>query len=534
MTNEEKIRLVLETLGTDNVKQANRVLRQMQEELVKVGDASTKAAGRRGVNGQGLLQLAYFVDDMQYGMRGIMNNIPGLIQSLGLGAGLAGVAGIAAVAVGTLVEKHPEWFEWSNKVKESLKELTDAIKAEEEAVKRQKSQVDKLGESNSKRIEDILKLKQATESLEEAEKKLAENRKNAKATEDADKNAGVLADEELNRQKEIVKSVITDAGLQKQVRDELTKQVERTIPEIGGESIDKESRRIASERVPFFAKMQPDRQNKIAETFRGQALATLQTGRNEQIQQSVQSIFGGLINPANQGELDQAMQSLDQLLPGVSRELREVYRFDRENEAFEAKNNRWRRGKGAELRRAERDFAAGEAAAARIGPNRAMFDEVQRRQFFADQAEQQAESARQAEIRNAVLNQMDPAQMAALRNAQAGMGPMRGRNLRQLEERDLALFSNALMERGMGRGEAQQAATESLIGGRTAFQEFANSIGKNLDNSLRAQEASVEFFRMMQARMDEFAMRQQMLMQQMNVLGGTNQQQARPPARVRN
>ena len=35
------------------------------------------------------LQAAYFFDDLQYGIRGIMNNIPGLVMGFGGGAGLA-------------------------------------------------------------------------------------------------------------------------------------------------------------------------------------------------------------------------------------------------------------------------------------------------------------------------------------------------------------------------------------------------------------------------------------------------------------
>lgn len=53
--------------------------------------------------GMAMLQMGYFVDDLQYGLRGVVNNIPNLIASLGLGAGLAGVVGIAAVAVSQLV-----------------------------------------------------------------------------------------------------------------------------------------------------------------------------------------------------------------------------------------------------------------------------------------------------------------------------------------------------------------------------------------------------------------------------------------------
>jgi len=537
MTNEEKIRLVLETLGTDNVKQANRVLREMQEELTKVGDASTKAAGKGGVNGQGVLQLAYFIDDLQYGMRGIMNNIPGLIQQLGLGAGLAGVAGIAAVAVGTLVEKHPEWFEWSKKVKETLKELTDAIKAEEEAIKRQKEQVDKLGESTSKRIEDVLKLKEATEQLKDAEAKLAEDRKNAKATEEADKNAGALATEELNRQKEVIKSVITDAGLQKQVRDELKKQIERSTPEItDAQAYSEGSSLAAAEAGPAaWNALSPEAKANLALQNMGKGRATLQNKRNDEIQKSVESIFGGLINPANMDELNRSMEGIGKFLPGVAGELRNVYQFDRDAEAFDAGNDRWRRGGGARRRAEERAIQQGEAAGARIGPNVAMFDENQRRDMFAEQAKEQARLTQDATIRNQVMGIADPGQMAAARMYQAAQaGPNRNRVLRNLERRDMELYAGAMSNAGMTPADAQQAAQESLAGGNRAFQDFAAATGKNLNSNLRTLEAATMFMQQQKSNMDEINMRLNMLYEQINAMGGQAQPTARPPARVRN
>jgi hypothetical protein len=60
--------------------------------------ASLKATHRAaGGAGMGMLQLAQTADDAQYGMRGIVNNIPGLVMGLGGSAGLAGAFGLAVV-----------------------------------------------------------------------------------------------------------------------------------------------------------------------------------------------------------------------------------------------------------------------------------------------------------------------------------------------------------------------------------------------------------------------------------------------------
>ncbi len=49
-------------------------------------------------NAQALLMFSQGFEDAQFGIRGILNNIPGLIVALGGGAGLAGAISIAAVA----------------------------------------------------------------------------------------------------------------------------------------------------------------------------------------------------------------------------------------------------------------------------------------------------------------------------------------------------------------------------------------------------------------------------------------------------
>lgn len=62
------------------------------------GVALARTFGRNGDAGMAMLQFAQLADDAQYGIRGVLNNIPGLAMSLGRGAGLAGVVSILALA----------------------------------------------------------------------------------------------------------------------------------------------------------------------------------------------------------------------------------------------------------------------------------------------------------------------------------------------------------------------------------------------------------------------------------------------------
>lgn len=102
----------------------NRTAKQGMETL---GKGSSKAA-------QGLLQLGYAVDDLQYGFKSIVNNIPQIVYQMGGGAGIAGAVAIAAVGVNLLIT---HWgtltnaFQaaWSGSTLEQLEKIR--IKAEE-------------------------------------------------------------------------------------------------------------------------------------------------------------------------------------------------------------------------------------------------------------------------------------------------------------------------------------------------------------------------------------------------------------------
>lgn len=95
--------------ATATMQRVERAAESMATKTKRAGTAATQAAQQttsaaKGA-GTGVLQLAYIVDDLQYGMRGIVNNIPALVNGMGMGAGIAGAAGIAAVVIGKLTEE---------------------------------------------------------------------------------------------------------------------------------------------------------------------------------------------------------------------------------------------------------------------------------------------------------------------------------------------------------------------------------------------------------------------------------------------
>lgn len=126
-------------------------------------DRNSQQATRSVKNmGQGLLQVAYFMDDVQYGIKGILNNIPGLVIGFGGGAGLAGAMSIAVLAGAKL-------YEWMGNTEAKSKELAKAIEEEAEAFRKLKAEVEETWRQNQN--EQILR-----EALDSA-KKIADYRK---------------------------------------------------------------------------------------------------------------------------------------------------------------------------------------------------------------------------------------------------------------------------------------------------------------------------------------------------------------------
>lgn len=72
-------------------------IRIVQKNTQELGEENKRLAPSIKLSGNGLLQLAQAADDAQYGLRGVLNNIPGLVTSLGGGAGLAGALSIGSL-----------------------------------------------------------------------------------------------------------------------------------------------------------------------------------------------------------------------------------------------------------------------------------------------------------------------------------------------------------------------------------------------------------------------------------------------------
>ena len=135
---EIKLKSTLDGKGVEEAKQKIDSLNKSTEQLDKDSQKATRSVKNMG---QGALQAAYFFDDLQYGIRGIMNNIPGLVMGFGGGAGLAGAVSLAVLAGAKL-------YEWMGNTEAKSKELAKALEEEAEAFKKLKAEVEETSRQN--------------------------------------------------------------------------------------------------------------------------------------------------------------------------------------------------------------------------------------------------------------------------------------------------------------------------------------------------------------------------------------------------
>ncbi len=133
------------------------------------GGQSRLERGTRN-NAQALLLFSQGFEDAQYGIRGVLNNIPSLIFALGGSAGLAGAISIAAVGLTQIIPLFQKTEEEAGKTADRIKEVADYI-----------------GESQGIQIDDLReRLKLSNEQADASREKIA-------ATAEAERNYAASA-----------------------------------------------------------------------------------------------------------------------------------------------------------------------------------------------------------------------------------------------------------------------------------------------------------------------------------------------------
>jgi hypothetical protein len=123
---------------TDKVKVAQWGFYDLDSEIRKTAKSSesftsgvTKMEKPTRDNAAALLAFSQGFEDAQFGIRGVLNNIPSLIFAMGGGAGLAGAISVAAVAGSQLFDMLTKTAEKSSVVADRIKAIADNMGADE-------------------------------------------------------------------------------------------------------------------------------------------------------------------------------------------------------------------------------------------------------------------------------------------------------------------------------------------------------------------------------------------------------------------
>lgn len=140
-----------------------------QEKIDQVNSGKGKVAGVAGAAakgtkdfGQSILEVSRGVEDLQYGIRGFLNNIPGIVTALGMGSGVAGVLSLVAVGLTTIV---PKLHAWATNTEDATKRIADALaettKAAQEAKEKRIAAIDAEIEAYDRQIAKTRELRRA-------------------------------------------------------------------------------------------------------------------------------------------------------------------------------------------------------------------------------------------------------------------------------------------------------------------------------------------------------------------------------------
>lgn len=135
---------------------ANKTIAQLKQEVQQTPPVMDAAAKRTRNLGGATLEAARAFEDAQYGIRGVLNNIPGLISMLGGGPGLAGVISILAVATTILAEKFNKVGEEAKEAEERAEGLREKLQGVMEQAGRDEISEFVAGLEHASRIQQIL------------------------------------------------------------------------------------------------------------------------------------------------------------------------------------------------------------------------------------------------------------------------------------------------------------------------------------------------------------------------------------------
>ena len=535
---EEKIRLVLNVSGVQDVKGLKDEMQALADALgvvdtkfEQVEDSSDKArkklddakesVGKKG-GGTGaaaaLLDLGYILDDVQYGFRGVVNNIPNFVQKMGLGAGVAGVAGIAAVAINQLIQSFPELTDWMSKARPKIEELVTAIGKQTAEVDRLKKEYEKLKDVDKDTFANRAKLITVTEDLKVAEEALRKEKEAMKAFEDAEKNVGEGETEKVKRQQQSFKELIVETGRLKALRDQMMADASRQEDQISDDEAALAGAKAGDSFQNVKGGYKPEDHNDLAASIYNRATddkklemrqrgrAAIQQQREQEQKERVGSILDKMQNAKTEEELNEAFEEMAQISPAAANELRQYHlarleseELDRQVEASiggmqEARAAREKKlaENTKQINNMKRFFAATEQAGKK---DDAKAKAAQQEKDKAEKAEEQRVKLRDQYMER---NGMTPEGLAIQRqNAGVGATAAANRNRAGMANNQQQQMEADFRRQGMTAEEAKKTTQEVMRAGDNIVRTMVQNGRLTLNRFKQIEMTQNELMRMM-------------------------------------
>ena len=468
---------------------------------------------------QAMMQIGYAADDIQYGFRGIVNNVPMLVQSLGLGMGVAGAIQIVAVVANQYADEIEKLIVGKKKFKDTIETLFDPMRSMAERIEFQKKELEELGKKYKLTTEELNKYRAGLVNVQQQEKELADQRAAQKAAETNAEDKGVADKEKLSKYKAAFDETVTQQGEGKKAQDDLAaglyrRQMADAEREMSDddllklmesdanfrESVERSEGKylpkreaVGGQAVTFSEAEIRSAKLTAARTLNKERVVALSNKAREDSKRMAADIIGRMINAKTVEEYNEAFAQLAEISPELAQRIAQQYQWNVADEDFEKDIVKTResaekrreitsriQGPGLDTTAEERDQANARAKETAAGREKAAEDK-KNEQTAKSNAEKRK---RESEIRDAAVDRAGEQYMQ-----QMGMNPLglyqesynsvQGRSERSnqarqqaaIQQRD-ALANRMSRDTGMPIEDARRFSSEVLRQGERAAMEL--------------------------------------------------------------
>ena len=260
--------LTAEELANDKgVQRATEHLIELNEQLGKVSTSKRNT-------GQAALELSRGLEDLQYGFAGVVNNIPGIVASLGGPAGLVAVFSLVGIGINQLIN---HWSELTRllETKTPFPQATHDVDSLKHSLENAKKEMRGLQDHTSLTSEELTRFNDLRTRTAEIEHRIGEEQQrqhDLKVLEEARPEGEIKQDRE--RAQLVTEAIAPEKeNLRKVLADRLRSEAQEEITRLGREITRVDVERTPAEQASLFQRFA--RHEKLRSTAQERADETI-------------------------------------------------------------------------------------------------------------------------------------------------------------------------------------------------------------------------------------------------------------------